>query len=381
MMATTTPSGGASNGAATPGAPAAGGSAAAPGGALPTPIPSSGGPAAAGSSGGSEGVASSSPMPEATVPLEPAPPGVGDTPAPEPAGMGGNPGDPVDVMPGTAGMSGMDAAGGMPQTPEPEGAGGSDVGAGGTPAEQPDEGGGDPLDPEVQTFSFFVVSMAALQELSGSPDGFGGDLRFGQPTGLEGADEICRQAAEMGLPGAGQKEWRAFLSVTSGPDGTPVNARDRIGTGPWYDVQGRLVSEDLDGLFSGDRPAGDPSIIEDLPNERGEPNHYVGPTGLDTMTYDNHDTITGSDTQGMLASMDAADTCEDWTSTSGGRPMCGHSWPRNANSGRQWASDHAVPGCAPGLDRTLGGSGDGSCIGCSGGYGGFYCFSTSSGSN
>ena len=44
------------------------------------------------------------------------------------------------------------------------------------------------------------------------------------------------------------------------------------------------------------------------------------------------------------------------------------------SSGRHWVSDHSAPGCAPGVDRTLGGSGSGGCVGCSGGYGGFYCF-------
>ena len=59
------------------------------------------------------------------------------------------------------------------------------------------------------------------------------------------------------MPGAGQKQWRAFLSVTAGPGGAAVNARDRIGSGPWYDRMGRLVASNLDGLFAGDRPAGE----------------------------------------------------------------------------------------------------------------------------
>jgi hypothetical protein len=224
-------------------------------------------------------------------------------------------------------------------------------------------------------FSFFVTSYPSMRTLSGKAEGFGGDLRFGKADGLSGADEICRQVAELGMPGAGQKQWRAFLSVTTGPSGTAVNARDRIGTGPWYDALGRLIANDLAGLFSGARPAGDADAVKDLPNEFGQPNHYVGPNGLETSTVDNHDTLTGSDAMGNLRASSAADTCSDWTSTSGsGRPYIGHSWPRSADSGTQWASDHQVPGCAAGIDRTLGGSGSGSCIGCSGGYGGFYCF-------
>ena len=237
-------------------------------------------------------------------------------------------------------------------------------------------GGGGSTDPMLAKFSFFVTSLRSIVVLSGKAEGFGGDLRFGKADGLTGADEICRQIAERGLRGAGEKQWRAFLSVTSGPGGgAAVNARDRIGAGPWYDRLGRLVSKDLAGLFAGDRPAGDAAVVDDLPNEYGEPNHYVGPGGLGTATVDDHDTLTGSDAMGRLRSTAAADTCNDWTSTTAaGRPWIGHSWPRSASMGRSWVSDHQVPGCIAGVDRTLGGTGSGNCVGCSGGYGGFFCF-------
>jgi hypothetical protein len=218
--------------------------------------------------------------------------------------------------------------------------------------------------------------MKALQTLSGSADGFGGDFRFGKADGLSGADEICRQTAEMGMPGAGNKTWRAFLSATQGPGGTAVNARDRIGPGPWYDRNGRLLAANLTDLFAGARPTGDAMLVNDMTNERGEPNHYVGAGGYNpSSTVDNHDTLTAADTMGMLRATSMADTCNDWTSTSvAGRPYLGHSWPRSTSSGMQWASDHTAPGCVPGLDKTLGGTGTGSCVGCAGGYGGFYCF-------
>lgn len=77
---------------------------------------------------------------------------------------------------------------------------------------------------------------------------------------------------------------------------------------------------------------------------------------------------------GRLRSTNPASTCGDWTSLTGSGVYIGHSWPRSANSGRHWVSDHQVPGCARGFDRTLGGTGTGGCVGCSGGYGGFYCF-------
>jgi hypothetical protein len=149
-------------------------------------------------------------------------------------------------------------------------------------------------------FSFFVTSWRALRELSQHPDGFGGDLRFGETgegAGLRGADKICSTIAERSLAGAGTKRWRAFLSATTGgAQGGPVHAIERIGEGPWFDRLGRLVAKSRADLMQ-DRPAGaHPAIIDDLPNENGVPNHDPDGTG----PVDNHDTLTGSDAKGML---------------------------------------------------------------------------------
>ena len=90
-------------------------------------------------------------------------------------------------------------------------------------------------DPEpLPHFSFFVTSLKAVQDLSGSEDGFGGDLRFGETgpgAGLRGADKICATIAERSMPGSSAKQWRAFLSVTADENGQPLNAIDRIGEG------------------------------------------------------------------------------------------------------------------------------------------------------
>jgi hypothetical protein len=93
-----------------------------------------------------------------------------------------------------------------------------------------------------EKFSFFVTSWAGLQRLAkgfGLPndgvDGFGGDLRYGETgagAGLRGADKICATLAEASMTGAGAKGWRAFLSASDDGTGQPVNAIDRIGTGP-----------------------------------------------------------------------------------------------------------------------------------------------------
>ena len=249
----------------------------------------------------------------------------------------------------------------------------SSAGASGTAGSAGTAGSG-PI--ELDPFSFFVTSIEAMRMLSGNEKGFGGDLRFGQADGLSGADEICRQTAEMGMEGAGQKEWRAFLSATAGgPGGGPVHAIERIGEGPWYDRLGRLVAMNKDDLAN-PRPVGAHElIIDDLPNENGIPNGYPVPGGD---RVDNHHTLTGSDEQGMLNSDDMGATCNDWTSSEGGtgQPRAGVSWPRN--DGDSWISFLDEGGCAPGFNLIEGAGppqGDEQAVGANGGYGGIYCFS------
>lgn len=261
----------------------------------------------------------------------------------------------------TAGASGSGTAGngatGGADGAGSGGTGGDSGGAGGS-------GGG----PTSEPFSFFMTSQAGLVRLAENPDGFGGDLRFGKADGLSGADEICRQLAETSMPGNG-KTWRAFLSVTAGPNGMPVNAVDRVGEGPWYDRVGRLVAMTKEDLLQ-IRPRGaDPAIIDDLPNEDGIPNHDPG-TGI----IDNHNVLTGSTTEGTVDEDGLSATCQDWTSSesTGGRPRCGVSWPRA--SLLNWISVLNEGGCAPGATPPGAESGPRGTVGALGGYGGFYCF-------
>ncbi|MDC0706939.1 hypothetical protein POL68_00485 [Stigmatella sp. ncwal1] len=237
--------------------------------------------------------------------------------------------------------------------------------------ENPSGGDDEPGDPaDASSFSFFVASIESMRELSGSANGFGGDLRFGEATGIAGADKICLTIADKALPGSGQKVWRAFLSAsTGGANGGALHAIDRIGEGPWYDRNGLLVASNKAGLLAV-RPQGATQIKNDLPNERGEPNHQG---------VDNHDTLTGSNKQGQYAGSKSS-TCNDWTSSTGstGKPTLGHSWPRsvsNPSNGGNWMSDHTAPGCAPGVNLSQNGPGGGSAtVGGGGGYGGIYCF-------
>ncbi|MFC1586277.1 hypothetical protein ACFL5V_12085 [Fibrobacterota bacterium] len=221
---------------------------------------------------------------------------------------------------------------------------------------------------ELDLFSFFVTSLESMREVSGSEDGFGGDLRYGEANGLSGADKICAEIAELSMPGAARKQWRAFLSVTEGSEGEAVHAIDRVGDGPWYDRLGRVVGMTRDDLAN-TRPEGaDRAIIEDLPNEWGIPNH--APDGREV---DNHDVLTGSDGRGELYDTDPGVTCDDWTNDDGGagRPRVGHSWPGGPSE--HWINAMSAPGCGAGVNvGTENNIGD--CVGCSGGYGGIYCF-------
>jgi hypothetical protein len=258
-------------------------------------------------------------------------------------------------------------------------------------------------------FSFFVTSLRSIRAVSGREDGFGGDLRLGEAgegAGLRGADEICRQIAELGVKGAGLKTWRAFLSTTKGgSDSGPVHAKTRIGNGPWYDALGRLVAATLDDLLVPDRPLGaDPAIANDLPNEFGIPNHQADAPGCTgNLCPDNHQVLTGTNCAGELYTGGAIGagmyrvqstckgmailsrepnldyTCSDWTSKEpSGAPWCGHSWPRNI-SGNSWISAANGGGCAPCVALVESGGVDPNdpshaCVGAAGGYGGFYCF-------
>ena len=321
----------------------------------------------------------------------------------------GTPSGGATARPDDAGRSSPTLAGntGAASTPAANGGSGSNsAGQSGAPAAGSD-----------MRFSFFMTSFVAMQKLSNSTNGFGGDLRYGESNGLAGADKICREIAESSMPGSGSKTWRAFLSATKGPDGMPVHAIDRIGEGPWYDRLGRLFAmTKIDAINV--RPKGaHTAIINDFPNEDGVPNH--APDGM--MQVDNHDVLTGTGTEGKLFSEDPKFTCQDWTSSEGaaGTPRVGHSWPRSGtpvripvsgsggtraprlppegaagrsgrppdsmaagsgggirSSGDHWMSSLNEAGCAAGASLVeMGGPiRSNPTVGSGGGYGAIYCF-------
>jgi hypothetical protein len=173
--------------------------------------------------------------------------------------------------------------------------------------------------------------------------------------GLAGADAHCQKLATAA--GAGNRTWHAYLS-TSAADGKPaVNARDRIGKGPWHNAKGAMVGRDLANLH-GDTL--DEARIGNLVTknngltEKGDKVNGVGDTP------NTHDILTGSQPDGR-AYTDAADhTCKNWTSGGEGTAQLGH-FDRNGG-GISWISAHPSRGCSQ------------ENLVATGGAGLFYCF-------
>jgi hypothetical protein len=329
-------------------------------------------------------------QPAADPPAEPgkntggSPSGSGGSGSGGSAGKGGSgAGTGGAVSPGSGGAGSGGAAGGS------AGGSGGAMGSGGAVGSGGGGGGGmsasggasgGPTDAASPTtdaagatgkFSFFVTSFEALRKLSKNEKGFGGNLKYGQASGLAGADKICTEIAEGVVPGSGAKGWRAFLSAAKGLNGMPENAIDRIGTGPWYDRRGRLLAMTVADLLF-DRPRGaDPMIANDFPNENGINNSTPVP-GMPK--EDNHHFLTGSDRTGKL---DGAHTCDSWETnetTAANPPRTGFSFVI-ANR-RHWYYGQVEGGCGAGFDVDGSGPANPSIhhVGSGGGYGGFYCF-------
>lgn len=184
---------------------------------------------------------------------------------------------------------------------------------------------------------FFVTSRTA---------GRGGDLG-----GLAGADAHCQALAQA--EGAGDHTWRAYLSTMATDTEPAVHARDRIGTGPWYNAEGVLVAANLDELHGeGNRITKETAVTEQLGMVNG-----VGDTP------NMHDILTGSQPDGIAYTGADDLTCGNWTSSDAGSAQVGHHDRAGRDAGvNSWNSVHASAGCSQeALERT-------------GGAGLFYCF-------
>jgi hypothetical protein len=195
---------------------------------------------------------------------------------------------------------------------------------------------------EVQsTMSFFITS---------SNPGNGGNLG-----GLAGADAYCSTlASSAGVTG---KTWRAYLSTTQ-TEGVPaVHARDRIGTGPWFNAKGEKIADSVDSLHAENNLNKSTALSEkgEIINGRGD-------------TPNVHDILTGSLADGRASTTAQADTtCSNWTSSDAGSALVGHHDRVGRDDSapmKSWNTAHASRGCSIDALKSTGGGGL------------FYCFAT-----
>lgn len=193
------------------------------------------------------------------------------------------------------------------------------------------------------SMTFFVTSVG---------DGKGADLG-----GLAGADKHCQELAAA--VGAGSHTWHAYLSTQSSGGATAVNARDRIGKGPWTNAKGDVVAKSVDDLHSANNNLTKQTAL----NEKG---------GVVNGRGDNpnmHDALTGSQPDGRAFAGSEDRTCKNYTSSTQGAVMLGHidrQGLRDDAESKSWNSSH--PSRGP----------DGGCsqndLKSTGGAGLFYCF-------
>ncbi|MBM3776162.1 MAG: hypothetical protein FJW37_13525 [Acidobacteria bacterium] len=187
------------------------------------------------------------------------------------------------------------------------------------------------------SMSFFLTSMGP---------GNGADLG-----GLAGADKHCQSLAAKA--GAGNRTWRAYLSATASGSQPAVNARDRIGKGPWYNAKGVRVAGSVAELHGENNLTKETVLTEtgEVVSGRGDkPNR--------------HDVLTGSQADGTALSGDAATTtCGNWTSSGEGSAQVGHhDRVGGGPAPTSWNASHASKGCSQENLRGTGGDGL------------FYCF-------
>jgi hypothetical protein len=188
--------------------------------------------------------------------------------------------------------------------------------------------------------SFFVTSAGS---------GKGADLG-----GLAGADAHCQSLAQAA--GAGAKTWRAYLSAHATANSPVVNARDRIGNGPWQNAKGVVIAKGVDELHGANNLTKQTALTEkgDVVNGRGD-------------TPNEHDALTGSTAEGRAFPANLSLTCGNWTSSTFGSAELGHTDRQgltDTDIAKSWNSSHMSRSCSqPDLVAT-------------GGAGRFYCFAT-----
>jgi hypothetical protein len=188
---------------------------------------------------------------------------------------------------------------------------------------------GEPAD-----MTFFVTSVGT---------GKGADLG-----GLEGADAHCQALAQAA--GSKRTSWHAYLSTTAPGGAAGVNARDRIGKGPWRNSKGVVVAKSVEDLHA----AGNNLTKQTALTEKGE---VVSGRGDPVNT---HDILTGSDPSGMFSTAGGDTTCANWTSSGEGSAIVGHHDRMGLKETRHmmsWNSAHGTRGCGEEALKATGGAG------------------------
>jgi hypothetical protein len=201
-------------------------------------------------------------------------------------------------------------------------------------------GAGAPQAQEAGEMSFFVTSTGP---------GKGADLG-----GLAGADAHCQSLAAA--VGAGNRTWRAYLSASASGGAAAVNARDRIGRGPWRNMDGAIIARDVDELHGSNNLTKQTAL-----SEKGEPINGRGDSP------NMHDILTGTQPDGRAYDGDKDMTCGNWTSSTEGTAQVGHHdriGLRDDDASRSWNSSHPSRNCTQDGLRATGGNGL------------FYCFAT-----
>jgi len=187
--------------------------------------------------------------------------------------------------------------------------------------------------------TFFVTSAGK---------GSGADLG-----GLEGADAHCNALAAAA--GSKRTTWKAYLSTTAPGGEAGVNARDRIGKGPWKNAKGVVVAKNVADLHSPKNGITKQSAL----TEKGEAVKGRGDTPNE------HDILTGSDPQGLFSTAGGDTTCKNWTSSGEGSAIVGHHdrmGLKDTRHMKSWNSSHGTRGCSQENLVSTGGAGLFYCV-------------------
>ena len=188
--------------------------------------------------------------------------------------------------------------------------------------------------PQFPNMTFFVTSTSG-------PDG----ANFG---GIEGADRHCQTLAAKA--GAGGKTWRAYLSVQAIGGATAINARDRVGKGPWVNAKGVQIAANVDDLHSANNKINAETVVAE--NGRLIPGRaYV---------VNQHDILTGSTADGRALPPEKDLTCGNWTKGGQGSAMVGHAdrvGLRDDAPSKSWNASHPSRGCSAAALKSSGGAG------------------------